>query len=697
MRLTPQIVLRKCLLPACNLIAILVGLAATPRLHGADGAIVPGRPLTLTVCGGETFGPGMANIDARLAALRQIGVTSIQTYVYWNKVEKSPGVLDWSAYDEEVKLYQKHGLKWVPFIVTGPWYLTPEHVRRDPDITMYKCLEHGRDSLIPSLWSPRFRELVRTYLTRFAEHYRPMGVLESVNLGITGDYGEAIYSVIGNWPGSYHSHAGFWCGDAMAVADFRRHARALYPDGIAALNAAWHTHYASFDEIAMLPPAKAPSERAWQEFLAWYRGAMTQYADYCVALARELFPSEDIYLCTGGDMAPEHGSDFFAQARIAAAHHAGIRITNEASSYPMNVRYTRMVASGCRHYGAYFGHEPAAVVTPEGTLGRIYNAVTAGANQLFLYYGSEVVADTQPPSPGPSGRYLQQYRPIMNQVVPVIDAAVYHPNPSSQQVLSGEVSRVASQNFGELLGEIRRFIDYDLVDDRLIQEGALDHKSILIVSGALVMDAATTARITRWVEQGGIVFTLASRPTDWEGSTAAFDRLLGLTPATDEAEGIAQDGPLYPRPELLPSITGLSEVTLTRAFTALAPDCEVLMAMRYLPTAGVAWQRQVGRGRVYVFFGPMAMKPDEASWMISHRLPLRFMRDCLAACVNENRLTRVPLSVNLDIPDFYKVETTDGLWLLNLGTEARTVATGVQSVTVPPRAIIHQPLPATTR
>lgn len=87
--------------------------------------------------------------------------------------------------------------------------MTPDFVRRDPEIVMLRCLEHGRASAIPSLWSPQMREYVREYLRRFTEHYLPLGVLESINLGITGDYGEAIYSVIGNWPGEYHSHGGF--------------------------------------------------------------------------------------------------------------------------------------------------------------------------------------------------------------------------------------------------------------------------------------------------------------------------------------------------------------------------------------------------------------------------------------------------------------------------------------------------------
>lgn len=668
---------------------VLFGLMAVgpfaPRLLAGTPA-KPGTPLVVTVNLGVSHAE--KEIDARLEVLKSLGVTSIQTYIYWNKVEKTPGVLDWSEYDAEVALFRKHGLKWVPFVIISPWYVTPEFVRQDPRITMFRCLEHGRESLIPSIWSPRLQEYVREYLSRFAGHYGPMGVLESVNLGISGDYGEAIYSVIGNWPGAYHSHAGYWCGDKLAEEDFRRHLQAAYPAGIDALNEAWKSRYASFDEVKPFHPAKAPSERAWQEFLAWYRGAMTDYSDFCLRTAREIFPDTDLYLSTGGDMAPEHGSDFSAQAQVAAKHRAGLRITNEASSFPMNVRYTRLVATACRHYGAYFGHEPASVVTAAGAVGRIFNAITSGANQLLVYH-MDLVADSNPPAPGESGLHLKRFRDAMNLAHPVIDTAVYHANLASQQVLSGEVSRLATANFGELLSELRRFIDYDLMDDRLIQDDALEGKSILLVAGANVMPRDTIARIADWVRKGGVLFVLASRPVDWDGSTAPFDALIGLTPDTDEIEGIATDGPHFPRPESLPSITSLKDVWLTRAYTNLAAGSEILLAMKYAPAAGVAWRRKIGDGIVYTFFGPMAMKQAEDTWMVAQRLPLRFMRDSFQVCIREGLLPHTPPTMNLDLPDFYKVLTDSGLWLLNMGAEPRSLVHDGTTFTVPPLDILH--------
>ncbi len=645
----------------------------------------PGAPLTVVVCGGDLF-PKSPNFEAHLRTLKSLGFTSVQTYIYWNLVEKSPGVYDWSDYDAEVAIYQRVGLKWVPFIVMSPWYTTPEFIRQTPGMKMLRCLDHQRDSKIPSIWSPELRTQLRTYLGKFAERYRPLGVLESVNIGISGDYGEAIYPVIGNWPGAYHSHAGYWCGDELAAADFRRHTAATYGNQIAALNAAWKTSFTSFEQINPFLPQRAPSERAWQEMLSWYRGAMTHYADWCMGLTRELFPDSPIYLCTGGDMAPAHGSDFVAQAQVAAKHQGGIRITNEGSSYPMNVRYTRLVASACRQYGAYFGHEPASLVTPPGMVGRIFNAITSGANQLFAYDNSEL-ADAKLGKVGPMGDFLRNYQSLLRHHTPLIETAVYHPNLSAEQMKSEEGARISMFKLGELFADLRRFIDYDMVDDAMLRDGALDSKKILIVAGTEVMPSESMRRIEDWVRGGGVAFFLASRPVSWAGDTHEIDRLLGFTPQTDTIDGLSVLGNLIPRPDILPSIAELKDVVFTRGYTPVAADCEVLLAMSYGPQAKVAWRRKIGAGTVYAYFGPMDLKQDEASWIVSQRLPLRFMRDTLESAVRDKIVPAAPASLHLDRTEVFKVQTTAGLWLLNMADTEATVEVVGRKVTLPAHSI----------
>src|SRR5690606_1693916 len=81
-------------------------------------------------------------------------------------------------------------------------------------------------------------------------------------LGITGDFGEAIYPVTGTtWtqvtPGPYHTHAGYWCGDPLAEADFRQAMQDRYGGDLARLNAVWGTDYVQPSEIT-LPNLRIP-------------------------------------------------------------------------------------------------------------------------------------------------------------------------------------------------------------------------------------------------------------------------------------------------------------------------------------------------------------------------------------------------------------------------------------------------------
>jgi hypothetical protein len=621
------------------------------------------RPMEVTVC---TISHTDKDAEERLELFKQMGVTSIQTYIFWNKVEKEPGKLDWSEYDADASLFKKHGIKWVPFIIAGPWYVTPDFIRRDPQIVMLRCLEHGRDSAIPSIWSPRLRDYVRGYLQKFAQHYLPMDVLESINLGISGDYGEAIYSVLGNWPGEYHSHGGYWCGDPLAAADFRRSIRELYQGDLQALNRAWNSRYASFEDVMPFLPEQAPSERAWQELIRWYRNSMTNFADFWMSAAREFFPNTEIYLCTGGDMSPEHGSDFSAQAKIAAKYGGGIRITNESSSFPHNVRLTRLVGSACRFYGAYFGHEPASAVTPVGMLGRLFNAVASGSRQLFLYHTPELIGLKEgKPVIGEGGRHHVSYQELQKTTTPVIDVGLFFPTPTSREAVRERKA------FGDLAADIRRFVDYDFLDDRLVQEGALEGKAVLVLAGVSILESRTLAAIQAWVENGGVLFALSCRPSDWAGDPRAFDRLVGLTAGSDEIQGITELA--VDAANRLPSIASLQSVFVTRAFTALSGDAEPLISMRYAAKGKVAWTRRLGKGRVYAYFGPMDLRPEEESWMVAHNLPIRFLRDGIQDCIGEGVLKKIPLSLNLDAPGVFLVETADGVLALNMNPAPKKV------------------------
>ncbi len=99
--------------------------------------------------------------DQEVEALRQlkrIGVTSVQIYTFWKNFEPSGrGQFDWSFYDREVRLIQEAGLKYFPFLLLGPKYAAPQWWLDSPEHVGLRCLEHGKTSLVESIWNPEWR------------------------------------------------------------------------------------------------------------------------------------------------------------------------------------------------------------------------------------------------------------------------------------------------------------------------------------------------------------------------------------------------------------------------------------------------------------------------------------------------------------------------------------------------------------
>jgi Glycosyl hydrolase family 14 len=433
-------------------------------------------------------------LETSMPALKSLGVTSHEGYVRWNLCEPSPGKYDWSVYDRFVALYKKHHIKWVPFLIIGSPYSLPDWYYKKPGSQGYVCLEHGQQSDVQSLWNPALKAHIARFVKAFCEHYKPTGVIESILLGVTGNYGEAIYPASGNdWTadihGNYHTHAGMWAGDPYAVQDFRRWLKARYPS-YAALSASWGSGApASADVATPFLRKDAPSDRAWLDECSWYIGSMTSYARFWMHETRKNFPTGDIYLCTGGHAPAEHGSDFGEQCKVAAEVHGGVRITNEGSDERANFSLTRWVASAGRQYGAYFSFEPAGEVNPAGVVGRVFNASTSGAKGLHYYYPNLFASDA-------AREYFVKSGAAFTQHTPIIEAAVYY--PETDILLHGN-------DFLGSVQALRSSLDFDYMSDGQIRDGGLSRIKVLILLKGNTSEASTWAKIKQWLRAGGIV------------------------------------------------------------------------------------------------------------------------------------------------------------------------------------------------
>lgn len=628
--------------------------------------------MDITMCDGGPFAD--ASIRERLKLYREMGATSVQTYIHWRHIEPQKGQCDWPAYDQTLEWVEEAGLRWIPFVIAGPWSETPEWAWNDPEVTLARCLEHGKQSKIPSIWCPKFKEKILYWLQTFAAHFPPER-LGGVVLGITGDYGEAIYQVVGNWPGCYHTHLGMWCGDPLAVADWRRFLAERYGT-IEKLNQAWRTtNHASFAELEPFTRRWAPGPRAWLDLVAWYRGAMTDYADWWMGAARDVFGDTPLYLCTGGDMIPPHGSDFSAQAKIAAKHGGGVRITNEATGLPGNVYLTRLVASAGRHYGAFFSNEPAARVYPVGSLGRLFNARTSGARQVF-YYGRNVIDEK---GPNEAWHLLHDHRAQMKPFEPCVDVAVMY--PTSAMVLDEKYPI-------DFFMRLRERFDYDFVDERMMVDEALDHYRILVVNSVDVAPAEVIEAIIRWVENGGILLTLNSRIQDLDGNSERWERLIGMTAESDETIGHTSANCLAP--DRFPSFTDAPKWTFRRAISHLSDDCEVMVRMAAETGGASVWAREAGKGRVMAYWGVGELITPEGEWLELPPLALYFLRDALADLVKTQRLDRVPGSLWLEDSPLFLSESKDRRLRVafNAGDAPVELASGGRTVSIPGRSMV---------
>ncbi|MBD3174541.1 MAG: family 14 glycosylhydrolase [Armatimonadia bacterium] len=424
-----------------------------------------------------------------------LGITSLQSYVTWRSIEPQAGQVDFGVYDPVVGQIRAHDVQWLPFIILGPYYATPEWWRSEHGVSCVS-LERGDSLPIQSIWNPELRPAVERFLGLFAEHYGTESI-EALNLGISGNWGESLMPAGGgfelhNHP-VYKTHAGWWCGDDHARADWRRWAEEQYGD-LDGVNAAWGTDYASVADIEPFVPAEAPSRRAAVDLVRWYTGSMTELAELWVSAARELYPDTPIYLCTGGAGEPYLGADFAAQAAMCARYGAGIRITNQGDDAAANFAVTRIVSSATRMYGGYYSTEPGGANTPDGVAGRVFDAVSGGASGVYFK-----TLITDPDRPSEQAVRLAESLDLLVPNRRELAVAALWPDSSialDSSVLSRFLTRTA---------ELRDALDFEFISEPMIRGGLLDGLDALVVVAGDTLEASTLSRIEEWVRGGGVL------------------------------------------------------------------------------------------------------------------------------------------------------------------------------------------------
>jgi hypothetical protein len=479
--------------------------------------------------------------DKAFEYCKQAGITGLQSYLYWAEIEKEPGKIDFSTYDILVEKLKKHNLKWVPFLILGPDYATPNWFQESEESVFYKCLEHKKESKIQSIWNPFLAKWVDRFLRIVSEHYQDKSILESVCLGISGNWGEAIYPATGGYE-NFHTHSGWWCGDKYAIQSFREYAIRKYRS-LDRLNKVWKTNFSKLESIdfpnlryffsfsheiyRFIPKIFKPGakfiynflksnskkeikditgQQQWLDFIEWYTVSMTNWAEFWLKTARKYFPDIKIYLVTGGIGQPILGADFSAQTKIAAKYNAGIRITNQTNDYSQSFILSRLVSAAARFYNSYFTTEEAAILqSSRGIIMRLFDAVSSGAKGFYckniISIGKDPCIKKNLPVglPTQGAMNLAKNLQYLTLSEPIIKVAVFFPNTSIA------FEPLILDSLYEQCSKLRDVLDFDLLDENMIKDDALEKYQYLLVLKGKIPEGEVSEKIKDWAEKGGIL------------------------------------------------------------------------------------------------------------------------------------------------------------------------------------------------
>ncbi len=463
-----------------------------------------------------------------MQVLSSLGFTLFQTDSdHLSTEERALGQWDWHTQDAARQGVQSLGLDWSYF----PHYaFPPDWYRKTVPFTRIECLEHNLPVEAFSPWDPTWPSFIeRGYdalAKQFATKPEKRG-LSAVYVGIHGDFGEAgllnggrvspaIPAQRDDWIRRFkndHDHLGWWCADPKARADFRASMLLKY-GSLEAVNTLWKRSFKTPEEITFptAPRREAPHE--WLDFVDWYQGGVGRAVELNLDAARKHFPNSLLMLPAGfSDENPRGGNDNSLLPKLAAKYHAEVRSTH-GGLYPFAGNSASMMGrlgSASRFYNVPFWTEGQTNLTPEQETERIFEAVSQGAKGYFDW-ANNAVADRD---------VFARYSKFMRVEKPIVDVAMFY--PAQAQKLRPD--QPYAPLFAQATAYVRDFANFDIVDDRMVNDGCLNNYRVLVLWEGTQADQTTLDKIKEWVLNGGVLLCYDfGKVTNFEGNAPWYDK-----------------------------------------------------------------------------------------------------------------------------------------------------------------------------
>ncbi len=447
------------------------------------------------------------------------GVSSVEDYICWLPLEPERGRWNWAYYDENCRELRKRGMGYTVY----PWlHFVPKWVLDSEFWEPLLCLRHGKSTWAPSIWSPKTSALFDRFYAELRKRFGDR--ISAVYVSMVCDFGEVGYPVgmTRKLVPTDHIHPGFWCGDPDARADFRRFAVEKYGT-LERVNAAWGTAFRDPGAVdypgwayrgGYALPETPQGRRRRLDFAQWYLGSMVDFAGRAVAISRRYFPRIPHEIKIGfGSERLEYGADVTAYVKRSKTDGYIVRSTH--GKLPMF--FYRRFSTAAKFYDVPLVTEPPSGVSRHEEVERIFKDATSGTTEYFDYPANLLNATDLFSR---FGRYMEGKHSLT-------DVAFFF--PSTDHWLQPDENNPAA-----LLAACeaaRDFFDWDLVDERLVRDGALDRYRVLLWPAGRIVPKDIFARIRRWVERGGVLVRAAA------GDIEAVDgaRLAGASVLAPES------------------------------------------------------------------------------------------------------------------------------------------------------------------
>ena len=390
--------------------------------------------------------------------------------------EEEPGVFDFRQAAEARRAASRAGADW---LYTASVATPPSWYARQVPYARRTFADGTPASAAFSPWEPRFAPYAGRLLGQAVERLGGVDGLGGVVVGLADYQGEATSA----------GSSGWLCGDVLARAAFGEAMLRRYGD-VEMLNAAWGTSFGSAADVRLPKVPTAGRRRYWLDFAQWYRSSISAMADAVCRVARQAADSRLVALDTDlGDLVSASGTDHSQLAKSASRHGATLVAAAPSESYPRSIgEGLGLAAAACRYYGAPLWLS-AAADRPANE--RIFTAASLGASGL-----RESIDGIRS---GREGYY--RYGRHLRVDAPVVDVAMLY--PTSSVLLRGAAAR--PELLIQACADLRDVMDFDVIDERMVLDGALSRYRVLVLCEGPVYERETLDRVREWVRQGGVV------------------------------------------------------------------------------------------------------------------------------------------------------------------------------------------------